>query len=253
MYDMALALGNEFLLNKQAVGDVICNGLFYHSNCLKKLEKDYKRLLKTQLSSMNDDWIKTFAPNKVISYIYDAEQETPGTIFLVREMEKMYIAELKPHNIEITAHVPRFLEKLTSSIEGLVSKTQNKVATVCFSETLDNIYWEHYNNPESFVKQLRVAVAPIRNDMLEKVNNFEASFNEDSQVKSITIRLLTLIYLLIDGTCEGDLTQSALTCSQIIMYNCQIKKRTVLKTGYHLKKRETPVVIYTSLKIYSTV
>ena len=36
-------------------------------------------------------------------------------------MEKMYIAELKPHNIEITSHVTRFSEKLTSSIEGLVS------------------------------------------------------------------------------------------------------------------------------------
>ena len=168
-------------------------------------------------------------------YIYDTEQETLGTIFLVREMEKMYIAELKLHKIEIK------------------SKTQNNVATVCFSETLDNIYWEHYNNLDLFVKQLRVAVAPIRNDMLEKVNNFEASFNEDSQMKSIPIRLLTPINLLIDGTCEGDVTQSPLTCSQIIMYNCQIKKRTVLKTGYHLKKRETPVVIYTSLKIYSTV
>ena len=132
MYDMALALGNEFLLSKLAVGDVACNELFYHSNWLKKLENDYKRLLKTQLSSMNDDWIKTFALNKVISYIYDTEQETPGTIFLVREMEKMYIAELKPHNIEITSHVTRFSEKLTSSIESLVSKTQNKVATVCF-------------------------------------------------------------------------------------------------------------------------
>ena len=72
-------------------------------------------------------------------------------------------------------------------------------------------------------------------------------------MKSIPIRLLTLINLLIDGTCEGDVTQSPLTCSQIIMYTCQIKKRRVLKTGYHMKKRETPVVIYTSLKIYSTV
>ena len=89
-----------------------------------------------------------------------------------------------------------FSEKLTSSIEGLVSKAQSKVATVCFCKTLGNIYWEHYNNPDSFVKQLRVAVAPIRNDMLEKVNNFEASFNEDSQMKSIPTRLLTLINLL---------------------------------------------------------
>ena len=70
-------------------------------------------------------------------------------------------------------------------------------------------------------------------------------------MKSIPIRLLTLINLLIDGICEGDVTQ--ITCSQIIMDNCQIRKRTVLETGYHLKKRETPVVIYTSLKIYSTV
>ena len=113
MYDMSLALDNEFLLNKLAVGDVVCNELFYHSNCLKKLENDYKRLLKTQLSSMNVDWTKTFALNKVISYICDTEQETPVTIFLVREMEKMYIAELKPHNIKITSHVTRFSEKLT--------------------------------------------------------------------------------------------------------------------------------------------
>ena len=45
MYDMALALGKEFLLNKLAVEDVACNELFYHSNCLEELENDYKGFL----------------------------------------------------------------------------------------------------------------------------------------------------------------------------------------------------------------
>ena len=164
----------------------------------------------------------------------------------------MYIEELKPHNIEMTSHVTRFSVKLTSSLENLVAKTQNKVVTVCFSQTLEDIYWEYYSTPDSFVKQLRDVVTPIRNDMLKKVNNFGGSFDEDSQMKSIPIRLLTLINLLIDGTCEGGnrVRQAALTCSQIIMYNCQ-KENTV--KSYHSKKRETPVVIYTSLKIYSTV
>ena len=98
---------------------------------------------------------------------------------------------------------------MTSSLENLVAKTQNKVVMVCFSQTREDIYWD------TFVKQLRAVVTPIRNDMLKKVNHFEGSFDEDSQMKSIPIRLLTLINLLIDGTCEGGnhVRQAALTCS----------------------------------------
>ena len=66
----------------------------------------------------------------------------------------MYIEELKPHNIEMTSHVTRFSVKLTSSLENLVAKTQNKVVTVCFSQTLEDIYWEHYSTPDSFVHLL---------------------------------------------------------------------------------------------------
>ena len=154
----------------------------------------------------------------------------------------MYIEELKIHCIDISSHVTRFSEILASSIDDLVIKNQNNVATACFTQTIDDLYWEHYINPDTY----------IRNEIFRKENGFEGYFDEDSQMKSIPIPLLTLMSFLIDGAYNGgsNVSQAALSCSQLVMYNCR-KEKIVATTSYHSKKRETPIVIYTSLKIYA--
>ena len=65
---------------------------------------------------------------------------------------------------------------------------------------------------------------------------------------------MTLMSMLVDGsTTENNvLSQGALTSAQVVMYNFR-EKSVKTKTGNrrHAKSRETPLVIYNSLKLDS--
>ena len=86
---MAITVGNEFLLNKLAFGDVAANDMFYHSKCLKKLGNVYKQVMESKYVDNNayECWIRAVAFDKVISFVFDTEGKNPGTIF----HEDMYI------------------------------------------------------------------------------------------------------------------------------------------------------------------
>ena len=151
-----------------------------------------------------------------MTYLYEEIEKSPGQIFSVNILKNKYIDELALHGIHTTSHVTRFTLKLTSSADGLIANSENRITTVCFEETVDNLYWAHYNSPQFFIKQLRTIIDPIRKDIFEKDNSFDGSFNEDSQTQSVPTRLLILISFLLFGTCEGtsSFCQATLTCSQ---------------------------------------
>ena len=117
------------------------------------------------------------------------------------------------------------------------------MATACFTQTIDDLYWEHYSNPDTFIKQLRSIITPIRNEIFRKEYGFEGYFDEDSQIKSIPIPLWTLMSFLIDGALNGgsNVSQAALSCSQLVMYNCW-KEKMVATTSYHSKKKEKRIL-----------
>ena len=83
---------------------------------------------------------------------------------------------------------------------------------------------------------------------------FNTHFGGNSQISLVPIEVLVLISVLIDGVDVSNKTfsQSAVTCSQQIMYNFQKNKRKKsVQSTRHFKYRETPVVIYVSVKIFS--
>ena len=88
-------------------------------------------------------------------------------------------------------------------------------------------------------------------------NSFSATLNENDQVETVSPHLLNLTSMLIDGqvNLEGKCSQPALTVAQIITFNIRLEKsKQPCSTRHaHKKERETPAVIYISLKIYATV
>ena len=116
-----------------------------------------------------------------MTYLYEENEKSPGQIFNVNILEKKDIDELALHGIHATSRVTRFTLKLTSSVNDLIAKSENRITTVCFEETVDNLHWTHYNSPQSFIKQLRTIIDLIRKVIFEKDNSFDGSFDEDSQ------------------------------------------------------------------------
>ena len=255
LFDMGLAVGNQFLANATSFSNVASRELYYHGKCYKNLIYQYSCMKNEETHENSIPWTKAISFNKVVDDLYQTNLEEPGKIFRVKDLEKNYIEDLDRNGVTITSHVTRFAEKLETAIDGLVVKTQNNVTTACFSETIDEIYWEHFQSPDTFIRTLRKVTDPIRMELLKKENRFDGNFDEDCQIKSINIRLLALVSYLIDGECGGtkNVSQEALTCSQLIMANCKKRRKKHGTVTYRSQSRETPVQIYASLKIYATV
>ena len=166
--------------------------MFYHSKCLTKLGNDYKHVIKSTsiVNDSNERWIEAITFNKVISFVFDTENKTHGTIFRVKDLENMYIEHLKYYNIEVSSHVTRFMDKLVFSVKNLEAKITGQIPTVFFTETIDNIFQEHCNTPDTFIQSLTYITRAIRQDILQKENKFDGSFDEDSQIKAVPMRLL---------------------------------------------------------------
>ena len=92
--------------------------------------------------------------------------------------------------------------------------------------------------------------------MIIQKNKFVGSFNKDSQADLVSTALMTLMSMLVDETTTENnvLNQVALTSAQVVMYNL-MKKRVKTKTGNrrHEKSRQTFLVIYNGLKLYSEI
>ena len=59
--------------------------------------------------------------------------------------------------------------------------------------------------------------------------------------------------MLVDGKIDSEPSQETLSCAQVIMYNAVKKKPDHSVASYKDKRRETPVMMYNTLKIYATV
>ena len=68
------------LLNRLAF-DVASNKLFYQSSSYKSLECENKRILKENDNNDSESWVKAFALNKVVTYLYEENEKVSRTNF----------------------------------------------------------------------------------------------------------------------------------------------------------------------------
>ena len=48
---------------------------------------------------IDKQWFKSISMGKIVSYLYEKEDESPGTIYVVNDLQSMYITLLKFHHI----------------------------------------------------------------------------------------------------------------------------------------------------------
>ena len=99
-------------------------------------------------------------------------------------------------------------------------------------------------------------VCMLRKEMSSIQNKFSGNFLSDCQLKAVPTQLITLISMLIDGCGieNKEFSQESITISQLIQTNFHKYSKKDLTTNHRIQKySETPVALYTTLKIYATV
>ena len=251
---IAAAINHEHLLRSLSGGDVSSNELFYHLSCLAKHTRKYNNLKnKCNTDSVYDTWVKELYLNKIILYIKDTENSTPGTTFIAGELESMYASSLENHGIPWTAHVSRFADLLLERIPGLLKGiTSNKVSLF-----FDSAIQHNTHNPRDFFHSLVKIVGPIRQAMQLKCQSKESNlkFDKASQIQSVPIELLAIVNFILEGIdlTEKGFSKESLSIAQTMMFNFRMNKKKLKPSSSkrHDQTKETPFPLYTAVKIYS--
>lgn len=197
---MALKVGNNILLNHLSSGDASSNELFYHAQCNNDLYNKCIKIDKENSSyNIESKWRRAQAFESIVSYVIEQETIEPGSTFVVKDLNELYVDNLTSFGIEEKTQTTRFTERLTSNIPNLVTATVNKNTVVLFDKKVQELIINYVKTPEEFYSALRQVVHPIRSDIMKQENKFTGSFSTSCQIDSVPKTVLALTSALIDG------------------------------------------------------
>ena len=76
--------------------------------------------------------------NKIILYIRDTELVDPGTLFMVGELQAIYVEMLDGHGIVWSTHVSLFAALLLARIPGLLKGLYGNKLSMLFDVAIQN-------------------------------------------------------------------------------------------------------------------
>ena len=149
---MALKVGNDTMLIHLSVGgDASSNELYYHAQCNKDLWNECIKIDKEQSShAIETKWRRAQAFDSIVSYVLEQETVTPGSTFVVKELNELYVENLKSFGMEEKTQTTRFTERLINSIPNLVSRTVSKNTVVLFDEKVQELIADYFQTPDVF-------------------------------------------------------------------------------------------------------
>ena len=133
----------------------------------------------------------------VIDFFHYKDREELGSSFSVKSLVEQYMSLLHDQRIKYTSHVT---DKLVESIDGLIKDTTHKKIIVHLQQDVSKMTYNSCDNPSIFMSKLRDVATQIRNTMVIQKNKFVGSFNKDSPADSVSIALMTLMSMFVDGT-----------------------------------------------------
>ena len=145
---------------------------------------------------------------------------------------------------------------LKQKLPGVELQNIRKKLTLFFKSTADDLINDSISDSNDCYQTLLDTVLPLRQMMEKTSNNLDDNIITNiEQVNSIPIHLLTLVSMLIDGpgVSNHQFLQPSLTIAQLIQTNFRKNKNHDIRQSRKiLKKKETTVALYSTLKIYGT-
>ena len=69
-----------------SVGDLASNQLYYHKRCYTELNNSYRKYNETNsvhsAGERDEKWFRSITLSKIASYLFDKENESPGTTYI---------------------------------------------------------------------------------------------------------------------------------------------------------------------------
>ena len=130
-------------------------------------------------------WTQAQVYESIVSFVLEQEAIDPGSTFVVKGLNELYIENLKSFGIEEKVQTTRFTHRLLNSIPNLVCRIVNKNTVVLLGDKVDELIVDCVKSPDEFYAALRKVVHPLLLEIIQQDNKFTSSFNSLSQVQSV--------------------------------------------------------------------
>ena len=162
-------------------------------------------------------------------------------------------------NLPTRIHTTRLEERILAYIPDLREFRDGRNIMLAFDDDIGNFLSCHLqSNSDDDAITLANASNIIRREILKMENTiFDGKFKTKCQEDSVPKSLVTLIGMLLGGpnilSQSNNIveTQVVPSISQLIRYNCTIRRRGTSANIYHSKNREPPLPIYLGLLIHA--
>lgn len=262
--ECALLLKDGNLLAKLSTGDMIAIEAKYHTKCLTML---YNKARQHKLSSQRNTRSEhrreeEFAFAELVAYIEESLDGDELVVFKLSDLVKLYSHYIQQFHAESKGRVnaTRLKERILSAFPNLSAHTEGRYVLLAPNREIGEILRKAMDDSDSEACHLARAAKIIRRDIQQINNKFNGTFPSDCQENSIPASLKTLVNIVLRGPnvigrqVERSSDQACLTISQLIVFNSVTRDRRQSESSssskHHIKAKECPIPIYTSLKIH---
>ncbi len=235
----------------------------YHAKCLASL---YKKAAKATLSDVKDSAEKRvhgIVLAELLAFIEDIRTESRDVppVFKLADLAKMYESRLKQLGVNIVGRLrsTTLKNRILAHFEDMKAYREGRDLYLAFDEDIGlalKIASKADYDDEAVI--LSQAANILRKDIfgMER-SKFTGTFEKDCQQSSVPQSLSSFVGMLMGGanieTQGGNVmeAQAALTISQLLMYNCTVRRRKGSAALYHSKEREPPLPIYVGLLLHA--
>ena len=139
---------------------------FYHEACYKVFVNEYNRVLNKQ---------------RIHQQTSKQSEESPQSTFYVKDLERMYLQELKSHGMDRKHHTSSFKDKLISNFPNLVCPPGTSKLMVSFEATVGVAVRNHLEKSYQDITMMRTIANMIRPLIFSQKNEFTGNFANQSQ------------------------------------------------------------------------
>lgn len=263
--ECAQLTGDNMLLAKLSLGDMVALEAKYHTKCLLALY-NRARKAKAELSELHaayddDCEVSGIAFAELVMYIEEARFETnTAPVFKLSEIAKLYASRMEQLGVgpNQRMHTTRLKKRLLAHFPDLRAQGQGRDVVLAFDEDIGLALGKacKYDSDSDAILLARAAQVVCRHMFNSKP--FTGSFEEHCQLKSVPHSLLALISMVLEGPNIKDQsecsTQAALSIAQLLKYNSvkHVRKETSCNSSVrHSSAQETPLPVYIGLMLHA--
>ena len=256
--ECANLLNDGKLISKMSVGDLIAVEAKYHAKCLVSLynrARQFKASTTDSVPESSPTGLDELAFAELIAYIDEQLEYEDLPVLKLSDIVKFFSSKQQELGIESgNVNATRLKERVLSAFPDLTAHNQGREVLLAFKHEIGGVLEQAKNDSEAC--HLAKAANIIRRDILQIHNCFDGTFAPECQNDTIPPSLKTLIGMIIKGpTTKIDAlpvgSQACLTIAQLIIFNSIMRSRNEsTDKSRHVRSRETPLPIYTALKIH---